>query len=102
MCCFVVKTFYPIQTSFSILGCFSQSTTFDYNSFSFRFNIFLIELDSIKNITTNHFHINDIRIEGNKKILINVEIIARQIPIFLFLNIFIFNNEITTVKANKI
>ena len=28
----MVKTFYPIQTSFSILGYFSQSTTFDYNS----------------------------------------------------------------------
>ncbi|MEE1182136.1 MAG: hypothetical protein UHY90_07770, partial [Treponema sp.] len=32
VCCFAVKTFYPIQTSFSILGYFSQSTTFDYNS----------------------------------------------------------------------
>ena len=29
----MLKTFYPIQTSFSILDYFSQSTTFDYNSF---------------------------------------------------------------------
>ena len=28
----MVKTFYPIQTSFSILDYFCQSTTFDYNS----------------------------------------------------------------------
>ena len=32
----MVKTFYPIQTSFSILGYFSQSTTFDYNSAVYR------------------------------------------------------------------
>ena len=28
----MLKTFYPIQTSFSILDYFCQSTTFDYNS----------------------------------------------------------------------
>ena len=34
----MVKTFYPIQTSFSILGYFSQSTTFDYNSIKMQAN----------------------------------------------------------------
>ena len=30
----MVKTFYPIQTSFSILDYFCQSTTFDDNSYT--------------------------------------------------------------------
>ena len=46
----MVKTFYPIQTSFSILDYFCQSTTFDYNSLVKEKTIDLKQVKNLKRI----------------------------------------------------
>ena len=56
----MVKTFYPIQTSFSILDYFCQSTTFDYNSKDLKLDHKRIIRGHYKNGIYHINHINSL------------------------------------------